>query len=623
MSRVVAVLLTFLLLTPIFLHETNATSVKEFQAYQITINGALSDTFLLTVKPYWKVNDSSPGEYRLLYTAYPSFNNITNWTFQYVSLTNLPGVTHRLGNVTLPWPTNRFDIFSYDGAPIIHWQAENGTTYNYLWTRNYFWICNNTIPVVVTHNITNTTNSQLIGRLEGNYVVFNGSNTTLKIPAGELLKYYPEQFLNDLGGMTYSNISLFIYPLHLSYWKTGGKVYVGVNFSTGVELKANQSIPILLYSKGTLKPLADVLRLITPQGDPLRNLKNPATPVNVTPTSPYDALFYYPFSQFYELQYSIASNGTSAILTVMSGDAFVPMDVEPPSVIPSYYPYLVVNGTPRFLNLSPTVRQFNLSDWLFYQFKFGVWKKRYELLWEESPPVLNSSIAYVLNGTCWRLINNFHNSPGFVANGTVEGDYMVFRFNRTTLRIPLKELAEYYPPKVWEWQLAAAKDGKGYLIIPTAGFDYTDGVILSWGDYVLLVDNSSGVYALYYVNGTLKPAFDLLRLMSLQGDWVRNLPNPFNSSVTFGLCSAERRGNANSSTIRVSRNTTTTVRENTALPSTNTTGRANETPVHSNKTRTNTTTTPTSTTTKEKSICGPGLVVITAILPLILRRHRN
>ncbi|WP_099211762.1 CGP-CTERM sorting domain-containing protein [Thermococcus henrietii] len=649
MSRVVAVLLTFLLLAPIFLHEVNAANIQSFQAYQITIKGLTYPdvgVFLIpSITPYWRVNGSFPGEYRLLYFAYPSYHNITNWTIKYMNLTNLPGITHKLKNTTLPWPTNRFDVFTYRMDSILHWWARNGTTYDYLFEMGGTITSNETVlPIIAKYG---PVNHQLVGRVEGEYIIFNGSQG-FKIPVSGLLRYYPKQLLNDLVGVLYQDVittssdmtihreALLIYPRHLSYWKTNGKIYVGVNFSTGVELNANQSIPILLYSKGKLKPIVDVLRLITPQGDPLRNLKNPIITLTsqtwITPAteSKLVDILYDNISEFYELQYSLVSNGTSAILIVTSGDAFVPpLGEEPPSVIPSYYPYLVVNGVPRFLNLSPTVRQFNLSDWSLYQFKFSVWRSHYELLWEESPPMLNSSIAYVLNGTCWRLINNFHNSPGFVANGTVEGNYMVFRFNRTTLRIPLRELAKYYPPKVWEWQLAAAKDGNGYLIIPTAGFDYgVVPLIFGPGNFLLPVDTSSevytsGVYALYYVDGSLKPVFDLLRLMSPQGDLVRNLPNPFNSSVSFGLCSAERRGNANSSTIRVSRNTTTTIRENTTLPSTNTTGGANETPVHSNKTRTNTTTTPTSTTTKEKNICGPGLVVITAILPLLLRRPQN
>jgi len=620
----VAIFLAILLL-PVF--PVNAMEPSPINKYEVQIqaytNDFQSNVFTLTV------HVPKAGTYKIAYeyAVYGNPGELIKPHLLLLNFTGLPGETYNNSNFS--YPTNNFDFYTYENLTVLRWQAENGSITNYLV------LIDKLVKVVAKYKPAHIVQ----GQLNGSYIFFDGPTWSFRVPVEELSKYYPKSLLNDLGATIYLNITnigltevtiekdLLIYPRHLSYWKTNGKVYVGVNFSTGVELNANQSIPILLYSKGKLKPLVDVLRLITPQGDPLRNLKNPATPVNVTPTSPYDALFYYPFSHFYELQYSLVSNGTSAILIVTNGDAFVPMDVEPPSVIPSYYPYLVVNGTPRFLNLSPTVRQFNLSDWSLYQFKFSVWRSHYELLWEESPPVLNSSIAYVLDGTCWRLINNFHNSPGFVANGTVEGNYMVFRFNRTTLRIPLRELAKYYPPKVWGWQLAAAKDGKGYLIIPTAGFDYTDfgfgGVILGWGDYVLLVDNSSSVYALYYVNGSLKPVFDLLRLMSLQGDWVRNLPNPFNSSVSFGLCSAERRGNANSSTIRVSRNTTTTIRENTTLPSTNTTGGANETPVHSNKTRTNTTTTPTSTTTKEKNICGPGLVVITAILPLLLRRHRN
>ncbi|GAB6136480.1 hypothetical protein [Thermococcus prieurii] len=625
MSRVVAVLLTFLLLTPIFLHETNATSVKEFQAYQITINGALSDTFLLTVKPYWKVNDSSPGEYRLLYTEYPSYRDITNWTFEYVNLTNLPGVAHKLGNTTLPWPTNNFTIHSYDGFPIIHWQAENGTIYKYLW------VCNYTIPVVVLHY---TKNSRLTGRLEGNYVVFNGSNTTLKISVRELLKYYPEQFLKDLGGVLYRDVvyiwnsttasymsihreALLIYPLRLSYWKINGKVYVGVNFSKGVELNATQSIPILLYSKRTLKPLMDVLRLITPQGDPLRNLKNPVitmTPQRwITPISAQE--FFENFTQYYKLHFSIVSNGTSAVLTIERNDTFLTEGGALMEFPPAPHPYLVVNSIPRFFNLSPTVEQFNLSDWWLYELKFSVWKNHYELLWENSPPVINSSIAYYLNGTCWKLINNFHNSPGFVTNGTVEGNYMVFHFNRTTLKIPLTELAKYYPPKVWGWKLAAAKDGKGYLIIPTAGFDYGGrftfgGVILGRSDVLLPIDDSSGVYALYYVNGTLKPAFDLLRLMSLKGDLVRGLPNPFNSSVTFGLCSAETQTQAKH---------TKTQAETTATSKSNET--MTQTTVHTESIEKTATTTPPSPATKEKSICGPGLIMVIALSAALLARR--
>jgi len=606
MPRVVVFTIIFLLLTPVFyFHEANVTSVKEFQAYQITINGVLSDTFLLTVKPYWRVNGSFLGEYRLLYTAYPSYSSITNWTFEYVNLTNLPGVAHKLGNTTLPWPTNNFTIHSYDGFPIIHWQVENGTIYNYLW------VCNYTIPVVVSHYMKN---SQLTGRLEGNYVVFNGSNTTLKIPVRELLKYYPRQFLKDIGGVLYRDVvyiwnsttasymaihreALLIYPLRLSYWKINGKVYVGVNFSKGVGLNATQSIPIFLYSKRTLKPLMDVLRLITPQGDPLRNLKNPVVALKAQArTTPISAQeFFENFTQYYKLHFSIVSNGTSAVLAIERNDTFLTEGGALMEFPPAHIPYLVVNGVPRFLNLSPTVRQFNLSEWWLYGFKFSVWKNHYELLWEKSPPAINSSMAYYLNGTCWRLTDNLHNSTGFVANGTVEGNYMAFRFNSTTLRIPLEELAEYYPPKVWGWKLAAAKDGKGYLIIPTEGFDYGGrftfgGVILGWSDILLPVDNSSGVYALYYANGTLKPAFDLLRLMSPQGDLVRGLPNPYlNSGVTFKLCSAETR-----TKVKYGNTSTTRVTE---------------------------TATPTQTTPKEKTICGPGLIGLLALVPLAFRKR--
>ncbi len=613
-------------------HGVSASSTQTFQAYQITIEGlephsiGILPYFIIMVKPYWQVNGSSPGEYRLLYTAYPSFNNITNWTFQYVNLTNLPGVTHRLGNVTLPWPTNNFTLFSYDGAPIIHWQAENGTTYDYLWVGKY------AVPAVIHYKAPSF---QFAGQLEGDYITFKDLNMTIKLSTGELLSYYPRQLLGYLGGLLYSGRiyiwnsttasymvihrkAFLIYPLRLSYWKANGKVYVGVNFSKGVELKANQSIPILIYSKGKLKPLVDVLRLITPQGDPLRNLKNPV--ISMTPqrwiTPILAQEFFENFTQYYKLHFSIVSNGTSAVLTIERNDTFLTEGGALMEFPPAPHPYLVVNSIPRFFNLSPTVEQFNLSDWWLYEFKFSVWKNHYELLWENSPPVINSSIAYYLNGTCWKLINNFHNSPGLVTNGTVEGNYMVFHFNRTTLKIPLTELAKYYPPKVWEWKLAAAKDGKGYLIIPTAGFDYGGrftfgGVILGRSDVLLPVDDSSGVYALYYVNGTLKPAFDLLRLMSLKGDLVRGLPNPFNSSVTFGLCSAETQTQAKH---------TKTQAETTATSKSNET--MTQTTVHTESIEKTATTLPPSPATKEKSICGPGLIMVIALSAALLARRR-
>jgi hypothetical protein len=540
-------------------YEASASSTQTFHAYQITINGVrprsigILPYFIITVNPYWRVNGSSPGEYRLLYTAGPSYYNITNWTFEYVNLTNLPGVTHRRGNTTFRWPTNRFKIFTYH-SPLLHWQAKNGTIYEYLINGNY------AVPVVVTHY---TMNSQLIGVLEEDYVVFNGSNTTFKIPTRELLKYYPRQLLKDLGAVlywdvvsiwnsttasytTYHRRCLLIYPLRLSYWRTGGKVYAGVNFSKGAVLDVNQSIPILLYSKGRVKPIVDILRIITPQGDPLRNLKNPViTETPQTQITPLPARkFFFKFfggryTRYISLSYSMVSNGSSALLVVTMKEA---------GWIPYRFPYLVADGVPRFFNLSPTWENAK-EPWWLYEFKFGVWKKRYELLWEEFPPILNSSITYLLSGTCWQLLNGFHNLRGSVANGTVEGDYMIFQFNETSLRIPLRELAEYYPPRVWNWSLVAVKDGKGYLIIPYAGFNYANyyyaggpsfGIVLGPGDYLLPVDNSSGVYALYYVNRNLMPAFDLLRLMSPRGDLVRGLPNPnFNSSVTFELCNVK------------------------------------------------------------------------------------
>ena len=607
-------LVLLLLISHIPSPEVSASATQTFHAYQITIKGSRPHSigilpyFIITVKPYWRVNGSSPGDYRLLYQAFPSYYNITNWTFKYVNLTNLPGINHKLGNVTLPWPTNSFDVFAYNGAPLLHWQAKNGTTYDYL-------TCNYAVPVVVRHYAVN---SQLVGYVKGGYVIFTGSNTTFKVPVKGLLKYYPKQLLNELGGVIYYDVvyiwnsttasyktihrkCLLIYPLHLSYWKSSGKVYTGVNFSKGVELKANQSIPILLYSKGKLKPLVDVLRLITPQGDPLRNLENPIiaeTPQTwITPLPAREFFFKFfggRYSRYVSLSYSTVSNGSSTILIVtMTG------------WIPYRYPYLVVNGVPRFFNLSPTWGN-TKEPWWLYEFRLGVWRKRYELLWVKSPPVLNSSKAYVLNGSCWRLVGNFHNSSGFVANGTVDGDYMVFRFNGMTLRIPLSELAEYYPPEVWEWHLAAAKDGTGYLIIPTAEFDYGNyyyaggpsfGLVLGPGDFLLPVDNSSGVYALYYVNGTLKPAFDLLRLMSPQGDWIRNLPNGilpnlyFNSSVRFGVCSAKTR-----TQVEHANSLTTTVGE---------------------------TVTPTSTSAKEAyKICGPGFLVLVALGVLLLNKRR-
>ncbi|QDA30463.1 CGP-CTERM sorting domain-containing protein [Thermococcus indicus] len=612
-------LILLLLIPPISFHGATASSTQTFQAYQITIKGVrppstgISPYFIITVKPHWRANGSYPGEYRLLYLAYSSYYNITNWTLRYVNITNLPGVTHKLGNVTLPWPTNRFDVFAYHNDPVLHWWAENNTTYDYF--------LNMGVPVVVKYK---PSNFQLIGRVEGEYVVFRGFNTTFKVPVEELLKYYPRHFLNDLGGILYFDVvdiwnatnasfityhrkCFIIYPLRLSYWETNGRVYVGVNFSEGVELKVNQSIPILLYlNNETLKPIVDVLGLITPQGDPLRNLPNPIiatiSQTWITPTPAHEI-----FSEFFDddrypryvsLFYSVVSNGSSAVLVVT---------MKEPGWIPYHYSYLVVNGVPKFFNLSPTWRNTS-KPWCWHcEYKFGVWKGHYELLWESS---YNKGV-YVLNGTCWRLVSEspkgFHASNGSVARGVVEGSYMVFRFNGTTLRIPLRELEEYYPPRVWEWQLIAAKDGNGYLILPAVWFYYGNyyyaggssfGVVWGPGDFLLPVDNSSGVYALYYVNGTLRPAFDLLRLMGPQGDWMRNLPGfrvlpnqYFNSSVTFGVCSAGTQTQAE--------------RTNT---STRTVGR---------------TTTPTSTGTKEKSICGPGFMVLLAVVGLLAERTRK
>lgn len=600
-------LILLLLISHVPSYEVFAYNTQTFQAYQTQSIGILP-YFILTVKPYLRVNGSSPGEYRLLYAAYPSFSNITSWTFEYVNLTELPGATRRCGNVTLPGITNRFNVFTYHGTPVLHWWADNNTVYDYFLDTG--------VPVVIRYK---PIDFQLTGRVEGEYVVFSNLNTTLEIPVKELSKYYPRQLLNDLVGMMYHDViyiwndtsssyvtrhreCFLIYPRRLSYWKADGRVYVGVNFSNGVELGANQSIPILIYSKGMLKPVVDVLKLITPRGDPLRNLKNPViaqTPqIWVTPAGVYD-IRDERYLRYVLLNYSAVSNGTSVVLIVT---------VKEPGWIPYRYPYLVEGGTPKFFNLSPT---WSLSGpWWLYKFEFGVWREHYELLWDKFPPRINTTRVYFLNGTCWVQVSNtsFHASKGFVAEGIVEGDYMVFPFNGTTLEIPLSELAKYYPPRIWKWRLSAAKDNEGYLILPAIGFNYGNyyymgggsgsifGMVWTSGDFLLPVDNSSGIYALYYINGTLRPAFDLLRLIGPDGDFIRTLPTPrslpnpyFNSSVAFGLCNAveQQTERVNTSTVTVGENITGVL------------------------------------TDKEKDICGPGLVLLLSAAAIALKRLRD
>lgn len=66
--------------------------------------------------------------------------------------------------------------------------------------------------------------------------------------------------------------------------------------------------------------------------------------------------------------------------------------------------------------------------------------------------------------------------------------------------------------------------------------------------------------------------------------------------------------------------TQTSAQENTTIHITNTTRETTKTPIYSNKTQTNTSTTPTSPATKEKSICGPGLIMIVALSAALLAR---
>lgn len=153
--------------------------------------------------------------------------------------------------------------------------------------------------------------------------MFGISNWTVRISLDKLEHYYPKVFLSEIGATVYYHIvnwdehgnpiyrwELLIYPVNVTYWKSGGELYVGPNSSAGVPLV--NALPVLLCSNDTLKPVADILMMITPKGDSLRDLPNPYA-VNATVMRPEkNALENCDFSPTDYLSIYLYFNGSTA-----------------------------------------------------------------------------------------------------------------------------------------------------------------------------------------------------------------------------------------------------------------------------------------------------------------------
>lgn len=70
------------------------------------------------------------GTYTLAYGFTYYCTNYGNFT--YLNFTGLPGESFKLRNITLPWPTNRFKLYSAGNDVILHWWLKNGSAVDYV-----------------------------------------------------------------------------------------------------------------------------------------------------------------------------------------------------------------------------------------------------------------------------------------------------------------------------------------------------------------------------------------------------------------------------------------------------------------------------------------------------------
>ncbi|NJE09889.1 hypothetical protein [Thermococcus sp. MAR1] len=598
--RRIAVLLALLIsisLTNSSVPASHDVSKLPATVYEIHISGIGTRTqTILTVD----VELPGYGTYTLAYAFSYHYVNYSNFT--YISFMNVSGETFKLGNLTLPWPTNRFEVYSVGNDVILRWWQENGSPMDYA-------ILSGLVRVYTKYSPPR----RITGELQGDYIVFRISNWTVRVPVDEIEHYYPKGFLHKLGATVYYHLvnwdehgnpiyrrELLIYPVNVTYWKNDGKLYVGPDSSAGVPL--TNTLPILLYSNDTLKPVADILRMITPVGDPLRNLPNPYA-VNATIMIPEkNALENCDFSPTDHVSIYLYSNGSTAMLKLKDiplelwGSGMTCADWQSAAWVPMDFLYLFKGETPVYLNLSamPHVDRVSNSPLPSYHVNVGVANGTYYLLWQYIPegPSKMASQVYRLENDCLRHISNSSGIPGdkgFVARGKVVGDSVVFHFSNETLRIPLWELGKYYPGPGKYWSFTAARDGKGYLIAPGSilyGFLGSSFAVYLNDSYFWLLGNSTGVYALYYSNGTLKPAFTILPGLSPVKNQIRLKP--------CAICPSVNRTSTNSST-PVHSTGTGSVKSSTGTFSQRATSRAGG-----------------------KSICGPGFLVLLVVVSLLI-----
>ncbi|WP_148882537.1 CGP-CTERM sorting domain-containing protein [Thermococcus aciditolerans] len=602
MKRIAVFLTLFIITLPVnsLVFAFQGVSKLPTTVYEIHISGIGTKTrMILTVD----VSIQDYGTYTLAYT----FTHCVRCSnFTYIAFMGLPGERFTLGNITLSWPTNRFKVYSVENDVILRWWQGNKSFVDYAI------LGDNLVRVYTEYSPP----PQIIGKPQGDYIVFGISNLTVRVSLDKLERYYPKVFLSELGATVYYHLvnwdehgnpiyrqELLIYPVNITYWKNDGKLYVGPDSSAGVPLVS--ALPLLLYANDTLKPVADILRMTTPVGDPLRNLPNPYA-VNATVMTPEkNALENCHFSPTDHISIYLYSNGSTAMLRLKDtslelwGSGMTCADWRSASWVPMNFLYLFKGETPVYLNLSamPHVDRVSNPPLPSYHVNVGVANGTYYILWQyipEGSSKMTSQVYGLENDCLCNISNSFPGGiRGFVAHGKVIGDSIVFHFLNETLQIPLQELGKYYPDPGRYWSFTAARDGKGYLIAPGSilyGLLGSSFAVYLNDSYFWLLGNSRGVYALYYSNGTLKPAFTILPGLSPVKNQIRLKP--------CAICPSVNRTSTNSST-PVNSTGTSPVKSSTGTSSQRATSKAGG-----------------------KSICGPGLIVLLTVGVLLKRIRR-
>ncbi|WP_297512978.1 CGP-CTERM sorting domain-containing protein [Thermococcus sp.] len=326
---------------------------------------------------------------------------------------------------------------------------------------------------------------------------------------------------------------------------------------------------------------------------------------------PVSAVYYVRSPSFlYEVQYSVLSNGSEALipLSVLQYGITCSMDSCWAEVYGDQEYILLFNGSQLYLlNFTPALKT-SLPSYIP--------KNITDIYFNNGIAYVNSSwyitITYYVDMGKFEISKSFNDvyrldTKNFCAERV---NVSLSRFGKTAFKKEINGWEIEIPRKFWPLWTSKQNKTKNPPLEADFRVAVNASVASNWSSVPVLI-----------VNSTSFPVYFLLR----NGSLTRNVTLLYlNTTPVWIYC-----GYYNENTTELPGywfpNDVKIIKVTLCKKATNTPNKTmSQTTVRGNTTASiEKIATTTSTTTKEKSICGPGLVVLTTLLPLLLRRHRN